>query len=60
MASLKLKGGFGKHLTTVSLYGYVKDADNSGQRIVDDEAAQMVRQSIIAEMASCATESGTT
>lgn len=42
-ASLKLKGESGEHLTTILPYGYVKDADNSEQWIVDDEAAQVVK-----------------
>lgn len=43
-ASLKLKGESGEHLTTIPPYGYVKDAENSEQWIVDDEAAAVVRQ----------------
>ena len=43
-ASLKLKGESGEHLTTIPPYGYVKDADNSEQWIVDDEAAQSRRR----------------
>ena len=43
-ASLKLKGESGGHLTTIPPYGYVKDAENSEQWIVDDEAAQVVKR----------------
>lgn len=43
-ASLKLKGESGEHLTTIPPYGYVKDAENSEQWIVDDEAAQVVKR----------------
>ena len=43
-ASLKLKGESGEHLTTIPPYGYVKDADNSEQWIVDDEAAEVVKR----------------
>ena len=43
-ASLKLKGESGEHLTTIPPYGYVKDADNPEQWIVDDEAAQVVKR----------------
>ena len=43
-ASLKLKGESGEHLTTIPPYGYMKDADNSEQWIVDEEAAQVVKR----------------
>ena len=41
---MKLKGESGEHLTTIPPYGYVKDADNPEQWIVDDEAAQVVKR----------------
>ena len=41
---LKAEGRVGEHLTTMPPYGYVKDAENSEQWIVDDEAAQVVKR----------------
>ena len=43
-ASLKLKGESGEYLTTIPHYGYVKDAENSEQWVVDGEAVQVVKR----------------
>lgn len=43
-AVMKSKGEAGEHLCTNPPYGYMKDADNPKQWIVDEEAAEVVKR----------------
>ena len=43
-AVMKSKGEAGEHLCTNPPYGYMKDADNSKQWVVDSEAAEVVKR----------------
>lgn len=43
-AVFKAKGQAGEHLCTSSPYGYMKDPDNPKQWIVDEDAAEVVKQ----------------
>ena len=43
-AVMKSKGEAGEHLCTTPPYGYMKDADNPKQWIVDEEAAEVVKR----------------
>lgn len=43
-AVFKAKGNSGKHLTTNPPYGYLKDPENKSHWIIDEEAAEVVRE----------------
>lgn len=43
-AVFKAKGNSGKHLTTNPPYGYLKDPENRNHWIIDEEAAEVVRE----------------
>ena len=43
-AVIKAKGNAGKHICTQPAYGYKKNPDNKEQWIVDEEAAEVVRE----------------
>lgn len=43
-STFKSKGNSGKHVASVAPYGYLKDKDDGNHWIVDEEAAQVVRQ----------------
>lgn len=43
-AVFKAKGNSGKHLTTNPPYGYLKDPENKAHWIIDEEAAEVVRE----------------
>lgn len=43
-AVFKAKGMSGKHLCTIPPYGYVQDKDNKQKWLIDEEAAQVVKE----------------
>ena len=42
-STFKMKGDSGKHLATIPPFGYVKDETDKDKRLVDEEAADVVR-----------------
>ena len=40
----KVKGDSGQHIGTVCMYGYKDDPDNKGHWLIDEEAAEVVRE----------------
>ncbi len=43
-STLKAKGNDGKHISSVAIYGYKKDPEDSSHWLIDDEAADVVRR----------------
>lgn len=43
-STLKAKGNDGKHISSVSIYGYKKDPEDSSHWLIDEEAAEVVRR----------------
>ena len=43
-STLKAKGNDGKHISSVAIYGYKKDPEDSSHWLIDEEAADVVRR----------------
>ena len=43
-STLKAKGNDGKHISSVAIYGYKKDPEDSSHWLIDEEAAEVVRR----------------
>lgn len=43
-STLKAKGNEGRHISSVAIYGYKKDPEDSSHWLIDEEAAEVVRR----------------